>query len=117
MRSSAMFPRFDGSSAALSAVRLNTSRAYAMLRELYTGWTTVRVLEQLATELPQMSRDKQFLFVPVAVGVAAERLTRSDLARVAADALRPWSGQAIGMWPVDLILGMADSWIERFEAV
>lgn len=103
--------------AAVGSVRLNAARAYTMLRNLSSGRPTVSEVELLAGDLSSMDMDKQYVFVPVAIGVAAERLGRSDLAHVAADALRPWSGQALGMWPVDLVLGMADDWIDRFASV
>ncbi len=102
--------------AAITVLRSPAARALSMLNDQRAGRPVIDAAHALAEELDSIPRDRQFLLVPIALGRIAEQNRDRALAKQASETLRPWSGQAIGLWPVDLIFGMADQWIDRFAS-
>ena len=102
---------------ALGATRPTVERAFRLLRDMNSGRPVRVETERFAIDLLAGKREKQFLYGPVALGRIAEILGDKDLANTAIELLLPWSGQVLGLWPVDLVLGRADTWIDRLSAV
>jgi hypothetical protein len=102
---------------ALGAMRKPAARGLQVLRDMNSGRPVVDAAERMAADIGHMTPDKQFLFAPIALGRVAESLGRADIAAVAKETLEPWAGQILGLWPIDLVLGPADDWMNRFGAV
>jgi hypothetical protein len=102
---------------ALGAVRANAGQAFRLLRDMASGRPVMAQAEQFAELLRDTAPEKQYLYAPVALGRIAETMGDRDLAATATELLMPWSGQVLGMWPVDLVLGRADVWLDRLADV
>lgn len=92
-------------------------RAMHLLRDMNTGRPVGEQATSLAADLGGLVREKQFLFVPVALCLAAEALRDRDIATAAAASIEPWAGRALGMWPADAYFGPADRWLDRLASV
>lgn len=72
---------------------------------------------QLLERLDVMPRDRWFHAVPAALGEYAIRTEDSRLAAIVAKVVEPWSGEVLGLWPCDAIIGPADRLLDELASV
>ncbi len=103
--------------AALSVVRRPAAEGLRLLQDHRSGRPVLEEAERLAESLASMARDRQSILLPLAIGRVAQLNEVPSLGEIVARHLTPWSGQVLGLWPVDLVFGRADDWIERFTSI
>jgi hypothetical protein len=72
---------------------------------------------QLRERLDLIPRDRWFHAVPAALGEYAIRTEDSRLAATVAEVVEPWSGEVLGLWPMDAIIGPADRLLDELASV
>lgn len=71
----------------------------------------------LRDRLDLMPRDRWFHAVPAALGEYAISTKDRQLAATVAEVMNPWSGEIVGLWPMDVIIGPADRLLEHVASV
>jgi len=91
--------------------------ALRLIRDLARGERVEDLAHALALRLPATVKEMQFAMLPVALTLVAERYRNREVAAAAAEAISPWSGQMLGLWPIDFVIGPADHWLDRLASV
>lgn len=91
--------------------------ALRLVRDLYRGEPVEDLAHALALRLPVTTREMQFLILPVALTLVAERFKNREIAAAVTETLEPWAGQTLGLWPIDFVIGPCDHWLDRLASV
>jgi len=102
---------------AANTVSTTAGTALNLLRCHHAGRPIDTQARLLGARLPELTREKQFLLAPIALSVVAIARRDTDLARAAEQAIEPWSGQMLGLWPADFCFGPADDWLDRLTSL
>ena len=102
---------------AIATMSASAGQAMRLLRGLQRAEPVEAAAWDLALRLPETVREKQFLLLPVALARVAEVTNNRDIAAKAFEALAPWAGQMLGLWPIDFVIGPADHWLDRLASV
>lgn len=78
---------------------------------------TSELMEELADQISRQMAHRYSQLGPVVLGRYAIECGDRDLAKQVARSLSPWSGEQLGLWPLDLICGSASELIDELEAV